>query len=309
MRAFRVLAFLACAASALAVSCSSAPPKSDTVTTVKNQAAEAVTFGNAYYRQGRYDLALQFFTQALDYYTSVDNAEGVIQSYNAIGQVYLAMDQFDKAEDIFSQARADSRGAGESLFFATSINLGELYLKKGEPQKALAIFQEALGVPAGKLTVEQTGVLYHNLGTAYKNIDDPVKALEYFGKSLEINIAHKLFEETAADYYMIASVHSRQGDFSAAAKNAELALSYDKRIENSQGIAMDLYALGLIANRRKDSEAAYGYFQRSYLVYTTLGMKADMKKALAELIAAADTLGRTAEVESYRKALADLESP
>ena len=106
----------------------------------------------------------------------------------------------------------------------------------------------------------------------------------------------------------IAAAYSKNGEYTEAEKNAALALAADKKIENSPGIAQDLYALGLIANRRRDAAAAYDYFQRSYLVYTTLEWKPEMKKALTELIAAADALGRTAEAEAFRKALADLGS-
>jgi tetratricopeptide (TPR) repeat protein len=106
---------------------------------------------------------------------------------------------------------------------------------------------------------------------------------------------------------MMAAVHSKKGDFAEAGRNALLALEADKKIENSPGIAQDLYALGLIANRRGDPAAAYDYFQRSYLVFTALEIKPQMKKSLAELIAAADALGRKPEAESYRKQMAELE--
>ena len=146
------------------------------------------------------------------------------------------------------------------------------------------------------------------MGAAHKNLGDLAKAREDLEKSLAINLAHKLAEETAADYYMLASLDSKQGNLDSAMKNAELALATDKKIENSIGIAMDLYALGVISSKRKDMAAAYDYFQRSYLVSTTLSMRSDMRKALVELIAAAEALGRTAEAENYREALAELES-
>ena len=80
-------------------------------------------------------------------------------------------------------------------------------------------------------------------------------------------------------------------------------------MENSPGIAKDLYALGVISGKKGDQAAAFDYFQRSYLVSTTLGFKDDMRKALTGLVAAADALGRTADAETYRKALADLGTP
>ncbi len=304
----------------LAVSCSSAPKKTETVTVSKNRAAEATDIGNAYFRQGRYDLALRFFTQALDSNTSVDNEEGIIQSSNSIGKVYMTMGAIDAAEEIFTSALSRAKSGSAELFFLTSNNLGELYLQKGEPAKALATFEQVLALPSGATSGASSGarasglsdlqraVLYHNMGAAHKNLGDLAKAREDLEKSLAINLAKKLTEETAADYYMLASLDSKQGDLEGAMKNAELALAMDKKIENSVGIAMDLYALGIISSKRKDMAAAYDYFQRSYLVSTTLSMRSDMRKSLVELIAAAEALGRTADAENYRRALAELES-
>ena len=307
---------LLAAACLLAVSCSSAPKKTETVTDSKNRAAEATDIGNAYFHQGRYDLALRFFTQALDYNTSVDNEEGIIQSSNSIGKVYMTMGAIDAAEDIFTRALSRAKSERAELFFLTSNNLGELYLQKGEPAKALATFEQVLALPSGApsgarasgLSDLQRAVLYHNMGAAHKNLGDLGKAREDLEKSLAINLAHKLAEEMAADYYMLAAVDSKQGDLESAMKNAELALAMDKKIENSVGIAMDLYALGIISSKRKEVAASYDYFQRSYLVATTLSMRSDMRKALVELIAAAEALGRTAEAEDYRRALAELGS-
>jgi tetratricopeptide (TPR) repeat protein len=310
MKRRRTLALTAGAALLLGVlSCSTAPAKNDTVTTMKNQAAQDAGYGEAYLRQGRYDLALQFFTLALNENTSIDNTEGIIKSYNSIGRVYMAVGSLDDAQSVFSKAQGLARGASAPLLFVTTNNLGELYMAQGDPQKALETFQEALAMPAEARTPSQTATLFHNLGTAQRNLGNPTQALEYYGDSLEINLANKLTAEAAADYYMIASVYSRRGSYDEAVKNALLALSLDKKIENSPGIAEDLYALGLISNKSKDTAGAYDYFQRSYLVYTTLSFKEGQKKALTELILAAESLGRTAEAESFRKTLSDLGRP
>jgi tetratricopeptide (TPR) repeat protein len=307
MRTPEILLACACAAAVvLAASCSSAPKKTDTVTTMRKQAAQDAASGETYYRQGRYELALQFLTLALNEYTSVDDAEGIITVYNALGRTYVATGSLDTAEAIFLKARESARAVSVSQLFLTSINLGELYLAQGGADKALAIFEEALAMPEASHTKPQAAVLYHDLGTARKNLGDSAKALEYYGKSLEINLSQKLAAEAASDYYMIASVHSLEGRYADATQNANKALALDKQIENSPGIAKDLYALGLISAKSGDMAAAYEYFQRSYLVYTTLSFQAERKKALTQLIAAAESLGRTADADAYRATLAEL---
>ncbi len=286
-----------------ASSCSTAPPKSDTVTLVKQQAASAAESGEQYFHQGRYDLALQFFSQALDANASVDNVDGVIRSRISIAQVYLAQEQNDAAEDMLSRAREQARGRSLPLFVDSSISLGELYLRKGEPSKALAIFNETLDAAGTRMTPRQKGVLFHDIGAAWKASGDMRQALDWLSRSLKSDLANKLLEEAAADYYMIASVHSKQGDFPGARQNALLALALDKQVENPIGIAEDLYGLGLIESKSGDTAAAYDYFQRAYGVYTTLGAKGGIQKSLTALISIAESLGRTDEAKGYRQAL------
>ncbi len=288
------------------VSCSSAPKKSDTVITVKTQADQDAASGEAYYRQGRYPLALQFFSNALSQYTSVDDGEGIVRSYNAVGKCYIALGSMDDAERMLLRARERAQAESPALRFDSSVALAELYLAKGDPGKARDILTEEQGAAPAKRTPQQSAQLFHDLGTAEKNLGNSAAALAWFDQSLKINLAGKYLAEAASDYYMIASVHSRESRYDEALANAGRALALDKQIESSPGIAKDLYALGVISAKKGDQQAAFDYLQRSYLVSTTLGFADDMKKALTGLVAAAEALGRTADAEAYRKALADL---
>ncbi len=290
----------------LLASCSSAPARSDTVNVKKVRAAQDLESGKTAYSQGRYELALQLFTRSLSQYTSIDDADGVVRSYNAIGKSYIALGSLDLAQEIFLRARERASSVGPSLRFETQTNLGELYLAMGDARTAQSTLLEALAMPASARSPAQTAVLHHDLGTAERDLGNSAKSLEYFGLSLQANLSGKFFEEAASDYYMIASVYSREGSYEEALRNANLALAYDKRIENSPGIGKDLHALGLITTKKGDTAAAFDYFQRSYLLFTSLGFKADTRKALTGLIGAADALGRTADADGYRAALADL---
>jgi tetratricopeptide (TPR) repeat protein len=286
--------------------CSTAPVKDDTVTAMKKQASQNSTYASAYYKQGRYELALQFYTQALSEYTSVDDSAGIVQTYNDIGMTYVATGAFDAAEPLILKAQERARLVSPALILASTINLGELYLAKGDSARALKAFQDALALPAETRTPVRTAIIYHDLGTAQKALGDMDAALASFAQSLKINLEGKFVQEAAGDYYMIASVHSKLGAYDEAVKNALLALSLDKQIESSPAIAKDLYALGLITTKQSDMAAAYDYFQRAYLVYTTLNDRTGARKALTGLIAAADALGKTTEADGYRKTLGDM---
>lgn len=293
----------------LPTACSSAPAPADSSTEVKNRAAEAARSGNDYYRQGRYELALQFFAQALNENASIDNQPGVVQSYNSVGRTYLALGRLDEAEAAFREAAANAASLDDEARLLTEINLGELALRRGDAPGALAAFERLLGEAGAGTPPEQLGLLYHDLGSAYKATGDLGRALEWLENARAINLGAKLYEEAAADSYMIASVHSKRGDWAAAAENASRALEYDKRMENTLGIVKDLAALGTISAKAGDAAAAYDYFRRSYLAASALESTPDIRSALEGLVAAGEALGKTAETAAYREALANLGSP
>lgn len=294
---------LACA---LLAGCSTAPKPSEMVTETRNRAAEATRIGNTWLRQARYDLALRYFTEALQYNASIDNRDGVIRSTNSIGRVDMALGDFEEAGRLFARAAAQSAGASQELAVLSRSNQGELLLAQGRSDEALAVFDELLALPAagaGAMTTEQRAILLHNRGTARRDLGDYDGARHDLSESLSMNLAARRSEAAASDYYMLASVDARQEDLGAAAANLQLALDLDKKVENSLGISKDLYALGVVSRRRGDSAAAFDYFERAYAVSTTLSLRADMRRSLAGLIETATALGRTAEAEEYRAAL------
>jgi tetratricopeptide (TPR) repeat protein len=304
-------ALLACTLAVLLAGCSTAPKPSEMVTETRNRAAEATRIGNSWFRQGRYDLALRYFTEALQYNASIDNRDGVIRSTNSIGRVDMALGDLDEAGRLFARAAAQAEGASDELLVLSRGNMGELLLTQGRSEEALAVFDELLArspagrapVAQGAMTTEQRAALLHNRGVARRDLGDYEASRKDLSESLALNLAAKRSEAAAGNHYMLASVDARQEDLDAAVRNLELALALDKKVENSLGIAKDLYALGVVSRRRGDAAAAFDYFQRSYAVSTTLSMRADMRRSLAGLIDTAQTLGRTADVEEYRRAL------
>jgi tetratricopeptide (TPR) repeat protein len=100
---------------------------------------------------------------------------------------------------------------------------------------------------------------------------------------------------------MIASVHSKRGDYEAARDNIELALSFDKRVENSIGIAKDLFARGMIEEKAGDDEQAYRSFEKSFQVYQAMYLYKSAAAVLPHLISAAERLEKDEEAARYRE--------
>ena len=255
--------------------CSTAPRVPDQVTDVRNQAAQNAEFGNRYFRQGNYDLALQFFEQALRLNNSIDNRDGAAGAHNSIGRVYLAVGQIDHATDAFAVAYAiadETRNARILLQSAT--NLAEAAARTGDLDRALAYLDTADTHRTTDTAPADHAILLHNRASVAARRGDFGGAERYLGDAMSLNASARLHSELAANHFLLASILTRQGEYERALTEAERALELDKQMENSVGIAADLRALGLISRRLGRISAAVNYLERSLYVTVSIGLVA-----------------------------------
>ena len=98
----------------------------------KNQAVRYTEFGNAYFQAANFEMALNFFELALQENIAVDNLPGIAKSYNSIGRVYAATENYASAQDRYQMAMEFAELADDTKTVTqTLINRGELHLRKG----------------------------------------------------------------------------------------------------------------------------------------------------------------------------------
>ncbi|MCF7927712.1 MAG: tetratricopeptide repeat protein [Spirochaetales bacterium] len=288
--------------------CSSSPEQPENITAVKNQAAQYEAFGNNYFEQAKYQQALQFYQQGLEYNISVYNEPGIVKSYNSIARVFVETGSTDRAERTFLKAYRIAKDLDNNVLLAqTANNLGSLYLKTGREEEAFELFQEALELSEGteKESVEES-ILYHNLGMSYKLRGNYKQAKLYLHKALEKNLENREFKEAASNYYGLASVESKQNRYEQALDYARSALENDRKMEYSYGIAKDLKAIGIIQEKAGNLEASYESLKKSLLVFGTLNLVEDIIDILVRLEAAARELGKPKEAEEYAATLKNI---
>ncbi len=293
----------------LAVGCSSAPKRQDEVFELRNRAAEAARFGNDHYRRGDLEQAARFFALSLACNAAVDNRAGLAESYNSLGKVHLARGADEEASRAFGQALRIGQDIGDSAVVAKAQNnLGEAAFARGQFAAALELFVKA-GAGSALRDGDQAVVL-HNQGAALRRLGRPAEAEPLLREALAINTREKVWDEAASNYYVLAALEADRGAFAKARELAALALESDRKVENSRGIAKDYVALGRIASRSGDAEAALEFFERAVLVYKSLAVvdvRADVRGGLQEAAAAAaqaaDGLGRTDVAGTYRALL------
>lgn len=293
-------------AALLVVACSSLPKGSSAVDTVKNQAAQYASQGNAYYERGDYVQAEKYFRLALDADFSVDHRAGISSSYTSLGRVYLAAGDLKAAGAAFAKAIQYAAPAAtpeeQTLVVAARTGQAEILLVQGSYQAALELLKKTEALPAPADTSEHAALL-HDLGGAYKGLENYPMALSYLNEALAAHTKLKLVALQASDLYMIASVYSKQKDYASATDYARRALAADKLVENSVGIGADLRALGIIAEKQGKLPDAYQNYYASLQVFRTLGIAPDVRDLLGRLETVARAMGKSREAADYASAL------
>ena len=294
----------------LFAACSSAPPPKEEIFDKRNLATEYIEFGNKYFKQAQYDQAARFYQLAEEYYSTVEGREGIVTAKNSLGKVRFAVGDLDGAMKLYREAEALAAVLGKPELVLQGINnIGEISLRKGAQKEALKEFEKGLSLAESSGSAgRERAILHHNYAAALKNSDRMDEAVLEIDKARTLNLAAKRYEELASNYYLLSSIHSKKKDYTEAIKTAELALEYDKKMENSLGIAQDLNALGLIMEKTNQTEAAYDMYKRSFLVYRALQYSPGVLRSLEVLEATARKLNKNEEANQYLEARNQLRS-
>jgi len=290
--------------------CSSLPNPPDEVFDRRNEASRYLEAGNRFFRDARYDIALDFYVQALSSAEALDDAERQVTALNSIGRTFFLAGEADRADDFYNKAwsRAE-RSANPFLILQTANNISELKISRGEPALAMETYRKALDATGKEASTSvELAVLYHNMGACLRDTGDFTGARENAARAADMNRSARRFTELASNYYLFSSIDFRENRLDSARENALTALHYDKRMENSLGIAQDLLALGNIEEKAGNIPEAHEAYKRSFFAYRSLQHTGGMQKSLERLIPTSQRLNLTEETEQYREAYGQLQA-
>jgi len=100
-------------------------------------------------------------------------------AYNNLGEAYLRKGDYERAISNYNQALKTNPEFRRANYFF--VNRGTAYLMKGDYEKAIADYHEALKINPNDANA------YHHRGTAYLSKGDPERSIADFNKALKIN--------------------------------------------------------------------------------------------------------------------------
>ena len=252
---------------------SEAPEKSITYATEAIKISEKIQYdkgkalglkniGIAYYYQGNYVSALNFWEQSLATFEKMNDEIGVSNLLNNIGAVYFNRGDDAKALDYYLRSLKLAEHSKDKLRILTAMNnIGGVYFNKtATHDKALFYFLKALPLSEELKDSEAIGTASVNLGEIYYARNQDSLALFYYNKSLT---AFNNSESTPYSYNAIGKVYTRQKKFLLAIDYHNKAVAIATKLNGEFYIVQSYIGLANVYAASKNFKGAIEYFTKA----------------------------------------------
>ena len=266
--------------------CSSQPKKSGDVFSLRRQAESQLDLGNKQADRGSLEIALVLLDEAVRFAIAADDADLRVRTRLSHSNVLFSLGRKEEAAAGWNDALAEAERAGNAEWAAKC----RIYIVRGkllseDEQTAVTSLRDELQKAISLLKSDRFSIAFAwtVMGLAEKKLGHYADAEAAVRRSLQIHEQDLLFEQAAYDWYMVASFRSLSGDHRGALQALENAISFDRRVENSWGLASDWQAMGDVYHKTGNFEAARAAYFRAAEIFRALGNETAAKQALSRL--------------------------
>jgi CHAT domain-containing protein/tetratricopeptide (TPR) repeat protein len=210
--------------------------------------------GSALWGEGRYDLAIGAYEQAVAMLEADKGATSTLAvAYLNLANAYWSKGDYDEALSFYGKAlplQAASLGVSHPDVGVAHMNLAILRLTMGEYDASIASAEKALAILVPALGERNDSVIqcYNTMGSAYTDKGDPDRGLAVLKKALALQLAlpTKGDRNSAVIYSSLASAYRAKGDFARAVPHFNKALAIDISVYGARhpDVAEDFVNLG-----------------------------------------------------------------
>ena len=274
-----------------------------------------INVGAAYAALSENRKGIEYLSEALNLARQLGSEYLQMQTLTHLGGIYLASD-LQKTFEYYTEALSKVSALKEPSWEAFILDgLGQLYWRRGEPQKALASSQRALALHSSigdrkaeantlsniarilratgetdraleylerSLALQRAtgyrlgeGAALTFLGESYLSLNQQRVALTYFEQAVEI--AHQLGNRDleATALTGIANCHRDLGEFQVALDYSNRALRLEQEIPSREGEAWTLGQIGGTYDSMGDAPKAVAYLQQALEMQRAIGARRD----------------------------------
>lgn len=224
--------------------------------------------------------AVQMAHQASTLAEKINYQKGLATSLGYEGLLAYRQGKYDLAINFHHNSLKIALAINDSVLVAFRYNdLTNIYLDKGEYDKALTYNLKALSIQELRKNKEGIATGYRNSGIAYLHKKDYNKALTYLQRgsqlALEINDQRLL----AYHYVYLGQVYVNQKKVKQALKLLKRAITINQKIENYYGLAEALNSLAQAQKEANQLEQAIETFEEALSISQKIGIKLETQRA------------------------------
>ena len=278
---------------------------------------------------GYYDQAISPCQLALDISTAILGAQSpqTAQRYADLGSIYCDLKMFDLALHYVDQAVktiVDAQGEEAPILSSLFIQMGTIHREKGDSEKALLHYNDALKLHAKDLAsrrrtsvalidVNNVTLDYHpdtaralfNMAVLYEKRKKYRDALQYYDACLEAQIGNlgKEHPDTAYTYFRIGSIFQLKEDYGTAGENLTMALDlFEATVGvNHKLFAQTAYSLGQCYEASGHARSAKKCFKMAQDGFAAASAEAGMDKAATHKLTSTQLLADDDDDEARGK--------
>jgi len=252
-------------------SCSSAAKKTGDVYNLRSYAEKGLEAANKEMVQGNYISAHALLVEYKRMAVLSDDPSLITRVCLSMGNVLFSLGETDQAFLNWEQAISEAQKSKNSELLSVS----RIFKARGSLLSgrvaAQAVLDEVNRESANiKTDVFYTAFSWQVKGLALRETGSYREAEDAFKKSLAIHEKELTLENASYDWYTIASIRSLAGNSQGAIEALNAAITLDRRIENSWGLAASYRAMGDVYRKAGREQDALEAYERAKGIYEAL---------------------------------------
>jgi len=260
----------------LFASCSTAPKRPAEVFEIQSMTDTLIKLANAAADQTNYEDALDYLNSAWKLAVTTDRPALRVRVNMGRADVNYSLGRTAEAERIWRNTEREAEFNDEPMLAsACRVFRARSSLMSGtaKPEDVLELVQKELNI------LKRDKLFYATAwtvkGLAEKELGNYAEAEKSIMNALSIHEKGRYLEQAAYDWYLIASVRSVAGNYQQALDALNHAITFDRRAENTFGLAMDWAAVGEVYRRMGSENRAAMSWSRSAEIFRAMDKEAE----------------------------------
>lgn len=217
------------------------------------------------YYSHSYEQSLYHYYKALNSYRITENQIGISKSLNNLGTIFIKQGELDKAIKCFNESLKIKQNINDTLgITSTLINIGSIYYYKNQYDKAIEHYYSSLIIAESLGDSNLIAYNLNNIANIYKKQNQYTKALKLLFRSVSYLQNSKL--KLGNTFTNIGLVYQSIGEYEKSKEYYSKSLVIKEKNNDQRGLAKLFNNLGIVSKNLNNSEEALDYFNKAHAI-------------------------------------------